>query len=299
MQPVDAVKEQVAALVGGVFDAGLVDVVGVAFEGFQFREQAIGDSCAAHRDESLDLLHVGDGHDAGHDRDGDADVTTVVAEAKEVGVIEEELRDDRACAGVDFAFEMFEIASEVEALWMTFGEPRASDEGLGDRSDVGNELVGVLESAGRTCPCASAGRIAAEGQNVVHVLGGELLDDRSDLVGGVSDASQVGENVDPDVVLNPAREFDGLGPRASARAIGDADVAGVEGFESVDGLIKACPPFIGLGRKELKTDRGPPRGECLVESHNQDNTSPKRTRPAQSIRSSGWTDGKFGAGRPA
>jgi hypothetical protein len=54
----------------------------------------------------LDLLEVGDRHDAGEDRHGDAGLDGAALERVEAGVVEEQLGDQEVDAGVDLALEI-------------------------------------------------------------------------------------------------------------------------------------------------------------------------------------------------
>src|SRR5690606_15625621 len=106
---VDRRGEQGAALVGGVRDAGPEHLLRVALGAAQALAQALGDAGAAQLGEALDLLVVGDGHDAGEDRDGDAGRGGAGDEVVVGAVVEEELGDEEVDAGVDLVLEPAEV----------------------------------------------------------------------------------------------------------------------------------------------------------------------------------------------
>ena len=111
-----------------VLDAGVVNIVWIFFERFELGQKPLRDFRAAHRDESFDLIHIPNRHDARDDRDVDAHSSAIISESQEVAVVEKQLRHDRAGAIIHLLFQMFEIACEVQALWMAFGKARAGDE---------------------------------------------------------------------------------------------------------------------------------------------------------------------------
>jgi len=114
---------------------------------FELGEQAVRDLRAAHADEPLDLRHVRDRHDPRDDRHLDAHRAGLVAEAVELGVVEEELRDDEVGAVVDLALQVLHVAREIQALRMPFGIAGHADAEIMSAANVFHERVGIGKSA--------------------------------------------------------------------------------------------------------------------------------------------------------
>src|SRR5207244_1786746 len=73
---------------------------------------------AADFGEALDLLDVGDGHDAGNDGHGDAGGASARDEFKILVVVEEQLRDEKLGAGADLPDEVPQVLLEGRTLHM-------------------------------------------------------------------------------------------------------------------------------------------------------------------------------------
>ena len=94
-----------------------------------------------------------------------------VAEAEEVVVVVEQLRDDDVGAGIDFALEIGEIDFRAGRFLVRFRVAGDGDAEVGElAADQRDQLVGVAKSAGhRPKRGVAAGRIAAEGDDVFDV----------------------------------------------------------------------------------------------------------------------------------
>src|SRR5688572_18916503 len=144
-----------------------MDGLGVLLQAFELQQQGLGDLRAAHAYEPLDLPDVENRHDAGDDRHLDADVARGLAEAVEVGVVEEQLGDDEATAGVHLALEVLQVARAVEALGMAFGITGDADAEVVARLHERGNFIPVLESSLSLDEAAlPRRRVAAQGEDV-------------------------------------------------------------------------------------------------------------------------------------
>ena len=90
----------------------------------------------------------------------------VVAELVEVGIVEEQLGEDKVRARVDLLFEVLPIG--VLALLagdMALGKTRDADGEIALLANEAHQLAGELEPAGGDLEFAAAGRVAAQGQD--------------------------------------------------------------------------------------------------------------------------------------
>jgi enterochelin esterase-like enzyme len=280
VEPVDAVGQQVLALLGRVLDAGGIDRLRIRFQALEVNQQRVRDLRAAHRDKPLDLRDVEDRHDPGHDRHLDPHHPGRVAEAVELRVVEEQLRHDEAPAVVDFALQVFEISRHVEALRVAFGIARDADAELVASADEFDQLVGIREAAfgGDEIGLARL-RVAAEGQDVADAGVPQFVHDPAQFLGGVADAGEVGHRADLQLVLDALDQIDGLLAGAPAGAIGDGDVAGVQRVQFADRPVELREPLLVLGREKLERYRRLPQPNDLVNPHRSDSTLRSRAGP--------------------
>ena len=92
MKTGDAPVEQVPRLASGPIDAGAHHGSGIVLDDRQPAPQLIGDPRPAHLGESLELRHIGDGHQPGHDGHIDAHAVGATNEGVIVLVVEEKLQ---------------------------------------------------------------------------------------------------------------------------------------------------------------------------------------------------------------
>ena len=149
---------------------------------------------AAHVGEALQLGVVGDGHDAGDDRDVHAQFPGVVDEA-EIGVsVVEILGDGGVRAGVHLAGEMAQVFLGGLRLRMDFrvGGGLDMEPVAGFGADEFDELAGVGEFAGRCVEHAvAAGQVAAQGNQATDAVRLVFGQHRAQLVAVAAYAGQV------------------------------------------------------------------------------------------------------------
>src|SRR5262245_18949058 len=93
MEAGDAGVDEVLDLAGGPADADGELPVGVVALA-ELGDEGVGQTGFAERSDPLDLREAGDGENAGNDGHSDVELAAALAEAKEVGVVVEELGDD-------------------------------------------------------------------------------------------------------------------------------------------------------------------------------------------------------------
>src|SRR5262249_43834138 len=81
----------------------------VILDFFQVHRKAIGTRRAKQSDEAVDLLDIGDRHDARHDGNVDSDPPGPLDKVEIEGVVEKELSDDEIQSGIDFLLEVSQI----------------------------------------------------------------------------------------------------------------------------------------------------------------------------------------------
>jgi hypothetical protein len=91
----------------------------------------------------------------------------------------------------------------VGGLGVDLGVAGGADAERAALADEGDQLVGVAQAAGRDLELGLAlRRVAAQGQDVVHVGVGELVEDAGQLVAGGADAGEVGHRLDAEFTLD-------------------------------------------------------------------------------------------------
>ena len=99
----------------------------VAAEGFHRRGQLLRDRRLAELAEAHDLGVAGDRHHPGDDRHVDPGRAGRGDEVEVVAVVEEELGDQKAGAGVDLGLQVGEVGLEAGGSGMDLGEAGAAD----------------------------------------------------------------------------------------------------------------------------------------------------------------------------
>ena len=166
--PGRALGEQVGALERGVGDAEVGHRSGWSARRPSSRTQVARDRGAAHAREALDLLVVGDRHDPRDDRDVDADVARAGDELPVDRVVEEQLRDQEARAGVDLLLAVAQVALRRLGVDVHLGEAGGADREVVLVADQLDQLAAVLEAALGRRPLGLAGRrVAAQREDVL------------------------------------------------------------------------------------------------------------------------------------
>src|SRR5579862_3198593 len=109
MEFVDPALAQPATLQCGDIDRDRRAGFRIILEPLEAQREPFRNGRAAHRGEFLHLRKIGDRQDAGDDRNIDSGGARAIEQAEEGAVIEEELRDGTAGAGIDLALQIVEI----------------------------------------------------------------------------------------------------------------------------------------------------------------------------------------------
>src|ERR1044071_601214 len=122
-----ALGQQIGALERRVGDAEVGDRVRLIGAQAELGHQPVGDRGADRAREALDLLEVGDRHDPRDDRDVDPDVARPGDEVPVQRVVEEQLRDQEARAGVDLLLAVAQVALRRLRVDVDLGEAGGAD----------------------------------------------------------------------------------------------------------------------------------------------------------------------------
>src|SRR6478735_8339650 len=109
-------------------------------------------------------------------------------------------------------------------------------------ADEVDQVLGVPQGPGRRLG-AVLGEVAAQGEDATHPDVQQVADDRSEFLGGVAHAGQVGQWPQRSFDQEPVDELEGGVPVRSAGAVGDGDVVGLSSLQLAD-----CGPE-GLRRR--------------------------------------------------
>ncbi len=187
-----------------------------------------------------------------------------------MAVIEEELGDQEVQTRVHFALQVVEVDGGIAAFDVLFGVGGAADADMVAMSfaDEGDEFIGVGKAAldggegGR-----AAGRVAAEGEDVVDAGGGDAVEDGGHFVAIGADAGEVGHGFDADFLADAGDDIDGLLADGAAGPPGDGDEGGLEFGEFGDGAFELGDGLVGTGREEFEGDGRWSRGETVPDQH--------------------------------
>src|SRR6185295_17816484 len=105
----------------GVRDAQLHNSLRFVTAAVEFFGQIERNGGSARDRESFHLGGIGNGHDAGDNRHGDAYLARVLDEIEVAPVIEEELRDHKIQTLIDLALEVYQVYLRIAALGVLFG----------------------------------------------------------------------------------------------------------------------------------------------------------------------------------
>ena len=306
VEAIDVGGEEFAALARGPVDAVTQDGFGIVGDRVEFDVHLFGDGRAAHGGEFLDLGDVGDGHDAGDDGHGDADVAAAIHEAEEMGVVEIELGDDEIGAGIDLGLQAFEIGVEVGRLGMFLGITGASEAEFFREmfAEVTDEVDGVLEIGEPAFGWVGqvGGSVAAQGEDVFDAVGGEVFEDAVDVVQRLADAGEMGHRLELELFLDLERDLQRAGAGAATSAIGARGKGWAQLVQARERVEEIGHRLVGLRGKELERDRRPRGLEDVADFHGVACRAAVTIRQyvLNAIRASSrrWAGSKSGAGLP-
>ena len=249
MDAVYAVSQEIGNLVDGVGDAdiahgfGSVTVFGNGPLEFD-RERS-----AAHGDHAFDLSFVSDGHDAGFDGNIDTGDFTTFEEAVEKGVVEEELGNEFASAGVDFGLQVADVGGQGLSFGMPFRVAGADDvEFRRLFFDEGHKVAGVFEVVR---PFAARDFIATQGQDVFDAGFFQFFQVLQGCFFRQVDAGHV-SGCFAAQGFDAAGDFDRAVAAGTAGAAGDADEVRMEFAQFFQRRIDRFDGNILLRRKDFK-----------------------------------------------
>ena len=125
------------------------------------------------------------------------------------------------------------------------------------RPDETHELVGILKRIARAVVVEHvAGRVAAQGQDVLDRRFGIAVQDRGDLVPAVADAGQVRDGRQLRFALNAHDQVVGSLAGRAARAVGHRHERGLQRLQLRDRREQLLRGLVGLGREELEAEGG-------------------------------------------
>ena len=187
-----------------------------------------------------------------------------LAEAVEVLVVEEELRDEEVRPGLLLDVERLHRALEALGLDVALGVARGADaEVTPGLAEVGDEVGGMLEvhraHAGTTIP--------TQGEHVLDALSDEFVDVGVHVGLRGPDAGEVCEGRGAEVVLDGGRDPGRVEVVArSAGGVGDRDPVRRGRGHLARYLVGILKGHLALGRKDLERI-GLPRGKLVDDSH--------------------------------
>ena len=183
-------------------------------------------------------------------------------------VVEEELGDQEAGAGVDLGLQVAEVGLEVGRLGVDLGEAGAAEREVPAAGDELGELGGAAEPAlGLDEVLLPARRVAAQREDVLDPGLGDPVERRGEALGRLADAAQVGHRFEAELVLEPLRDLDRALAGRAAGAVGDRDEVGPELAQRARGREQLLGRLLGLRREELDREDRRLRVDDLVDAH--------------------------------
>jgi len=138
-------------------------------------------------------------------------------------------------------------------------------------ADEFDKLRGEFKAAGCWQEFAAAGRIAAQGEDVLAAKRADFLEQNTHLVARVVDAGEMGQRGQPVPPLDAIHDFQRFVARGAAGAVGDGAKIRT-GFHQRGNVPfqKVAVALAGLGREKFKgDDRLPRRPFCRVNVANE------------------------------
>ena len=265
-----AVGQQVGALHRRVGDAELGHRLVARPALMQVGEHVVGDRRAAHARDARELVVGRDRHDAGDDRDLDADRAGALDEVEVERVVEEELGDEEADAGVDLLLEVAQVVLGRGGVDVGLREARRADGEAGSLP-----LMSSTSSREYSRPpsvfvhsCRALRRVAAQREHVLEAQRAHLVERRAQLVDGGAHAGEVRHRLEADLVADARDDLERLAARRAAGAVGDADEVGRQRAQGGQREVEVRLALGRPGREELEGEhRAVARGVDLVDAH--------------------------------
>ena len=127
VNPWSPLLQQTAALGSRILDATTFDLGAAGLHRLDFLEERSGYLGAAHLGDTLDLGNTEDGHDARDDWHLDPCFAAAFNEIEIVGIVKEELCDEKLSSRIDFALEILKIQFCRRTLRVLLGIGSGSD----------------------------------------------------------------------------------------------------------------------------------------------------------------------------
>ena len=192
---------------------------------------------------------------AGDDRRVDPCRRTGIAEAEKGLCFKEELRDRLGRACVNLALEPVDVGLLIRSLGVLFRVGANADCELAGVGQGRNQLAAIGKALRvRHKPVRALGRVAAQGDNLGHASGGELVGNLQRLGAAGIDAGQMRRHIEAGGLVQGAHRLAGQFAGGAARAIGHGHKPWVERRKRVDRLPQAKRGLKRLGREEFKRD---------------------------------------------
>ena len=206
--------------------------------GLEGARERFGEPGRAECGDPADLGEVGDGHHARHDRRLDAEAAAGVAEAEEVGVVVEQLRDDHVAAAFHLPLQIFEVGLRGDGFLVGLGvagheDPEAGELGANQRHEFGGIGEPAVDSVERRL---SLGGIATKGNDRRHAEGLGFAEIAAQFIDGAADAGEVAGNGDAVALPQAGEDLESLAAGRATGAVGAGDEGRLPGDEVIDGL---------------------------------------------------------------
>ena len=170
-------------------------------------QQPAGISAPHMRGDPLDLRDVRDRHDPGDDRDVDAGVARARDELEVDRVVEEQLRDEELRAGVDLLLEVAQVDLRVGGVDVASRGSTAAP--IAKPYSARMSATSSVECSRPPSVCVQRswpfGRVAAQGEDVLHAGVAHAVERRAQLVDRGVDAREVGHRLEPELAVAARR----------------------------------------------------------------------------------------------
>ena len=189
--------------------------------------ESLGEFGSAEVTEALGAFEIGGDHQSGDDGAVDACVLALLSKSEVVLIVIKELGGDEGGSGVDFCFEMCDVAFEIGGFGVFFGIAADTDFKFGAVFlNEGDELAGVVEAVGvglefGVSLSLGLGWVASERHDGADAFGLVVFEEAFEFVLGVSDTGEVGHDFIVESVLERFGVIDGAGLGRSASSVGD------------------------------------------------------------------------------
>ena len=253
---VHPVGDEVDDLVRGIGDSRLGHGQRIVAESVHNGLEAGGQVGSRKLADTLNLLAVGDRHNARHHGNGDSLLPNLVQKIVEDVVVEEHLGGEELATCVHLLLQIEDVLTGIGRLRMPLRVAGPADAEVPRPTDDFHQVAGIAELGGG--PSGAFGNVAPQCQDIFYASRLDFFQLLLDGSATGGHAGKVGQSRHLKARLDVVGNGHRIGTGSAASAVGDAHKVGMQGSNVPHVLQQGLVGRIGLGRKDLEGQGGPP-----------------------------------------